>query len=592
MARTVGKLVAIMSARTKPFERGLQRAEKGVVGFSRKIQMPVKSLGAMGAAIGSVLAVGGLTSFVSRTIEAIDTQTKFAGRLGMSVEKLTALHHAATLTGVSAETFNMSMQRLVRNVGDAARGVGEARESLKFFGLDAAEMAGLAPDEMFLRLADAMGNVSNQSQALSHLVKLVDSEGAALVNTLGLGRDELERIMAEAQRLGLTVSDIDAQQIAATNDALARAGGALSALGRQLTIELAPFIEAFADMFVESMNEGEGAVAKLGKAFGWLEPVTKFVLFLADAQSLVTNLTLGLIKGVVGLGSVITAALIAPIEYLVNLIPGVETDVSGFLASFGVDTLKSAGENFRNIGETVSGTGSMLKSFNDKMADLRKRAEENAGALNGQANATRDLQAALDAANAEAARFAELQKFAERVIEDTRTPLERYNMQVEKLDEALAAGLLTAEQYARAIAKAKAELDGAASAADDLDQELKSFADGVKRDVMTPLERFEEQMKKLQEAFEKGLIDEETFRRAVKMAEDELARLQERQAEVAGEAADDDPGRARQVEDFRRLAFGQSGGKSRLEELNEMIVESMKAVLHRLDEPLPAEVRL
>src|SRR5690606_4078826 len=41
----------------------------------------------------------------------------------------------------------------------------------------------------------------------------------------------------------------------------------------------------------------------------------------------------------------------------------------------------------------------------------------------------------------------------------------------------------------------------------------------------TATERFESQMQRLREAAAEGLIDDETFRRAVKMAEEELARL-------------------------------------------------------------------
>lgn len=145
-------------------------------------------------------------------------------------------------------------------------------------------------------------------------------------------------------------------------------------------------------------------------------------------------------------------------------------------------------------------------------------------------------QAAPEAAAPEA--DPEIQRFAEQVKEQIKTPQQRYEETLRKIFAAGEAGQLNAEQGRQAIDKAKQELNDAIqrefddSAEGQRLSELESFVDSVRSEIETPQEAFDEYMTSLEEAFQRGLIDAEEFRRAAESQQsalDEIAAREQQQ---------------------------------------------------------------
>ena len=218
---------------------------------------------------------------------SIDNLTKTANKIGATTEALAGLQFAAELTGVSTETMNMALQRMTRRVSEAAMGTGEAVKALKELGINAYELERLPLDEQMNVVADAMQNVESQSDRVRLAMKLFDSEGVALVNTLAGGSEGLKQFAAEAEALGLTISDIDAAKIEAANDSITRAKQVFTGLGNQLAVSFAPLIEYVANLFRESAvnsaefgNVGQRAVRSLVSVYA------KAVQFFAEGNIL------------------------------------------------------------------------------------------------------------------------------------------------------------------------------------------------------------------------------------------------------------------------------------------------------------------
>ena len=152
------------------------------------------------------VAVAAMTAAITKGINSIDQLAKESTKLGVATEKLQLLRHAANLTGVEATKLGTGLQRMTRRVAEAALGTGEAVNALKELNLDARELNRLSPDEVFLRVGDAMRGVSNQSDRIRLAMKLFDSEGVGLVNTLNLTRNELNQMESELKVLGVTIS--------------------------------------------------------------------------------------------------------------------------------------------------------------------------------------------------------------------------------------------------------------------------------------------------------------------------------------------------------------------------------------------------
>tara|TARA_R110002167_G_scaffold84658_3_gene230093 strand:+ start:416 stop:2215 length:1800 start_codon:yes stop_codon:yes gene_type:complete len=203
----------------------------------------------------AALAVAGLAAMTALTVSSFksgDQLAKTADKIGITTEALAGLRHAAELTGVSAGTMDMAMQRLTRRVSEAANGTGEAVGALHELGINAAELEQLPLDKQMNVIADSMAKVESQSDKVRLAMKLFDSEGVALVNTLAGGSEGLAKMAEEANILGLAMSRTDTAQIEAANDAILRAKSVFTGLGNQLAVAFAPIIETIANLFRQS----------------------------------------------------------------------------------------------------------------------------------------------------------------------------------------------------------------------------------------------------------------------------------------------------------------------------------------------------
>lgn len=225
-------------------------------------------------AIVGLVGAAGFGALIKQGLAAGDSLAKTADKIGVTTEALAGMRHAAELTGVSTETMDMALQRFTRRASEAAIGTGEAQGALKELGINAEELVKLPLDQQMEIVADSMGGLATQSDRVRIAMKLFDSEGVALVNTLGGGSDALREMIAEADHLGLALSRTDTAQIEAANDAFTRAKGVITGLTNQFTVAFAPVLQTVADSFRQSAldsadfgNTGQRVADALVSAF-------------------------------------------------------------------------------------------------------------------------------------------------------------------------------------------------------------------------------------------------------------------------------------------------------------------------------------
>jgi len=241
-------------------------------------------------AIVGLVGAAGFGALISNSLRAGDSLAKTASKIGITTEALSGLRYAAELTGVSTETMDMALQRFTRRASEAALGTGEAVNALKELGLDAESLIKQPLDVQMGMVADAMQGVATQSDRVRLAMKLFDSEGVALVNTLGQGSFALQDMAMEAKDLGITLDSVDAKAIEDANDAFTKAKTAIMGVVQAMTVEFAPIIENLSNRFVafikkqnEAGNVGEKVAHALISAFETVQNV--FINFEASITS-------------------------------------------------------------------------------------------------------------------------------------------------------------------------------------------------------------------------------------------------------------------------------------------------------------------
>jgi len=219
----------------------------------------------------AALAAGAATSaFVGMRMSAIDNLAKTADKIGTTTEALAGLQHAGELTGVSTQTMNMALQRMQRRLSEASQGMGVAQGALAELNLDADQLLSLPLDQQMEVVADAMAGVETQADRVRLAMQFFDSEGVALVNTLGQGGDALRAMMSEADQLGISLSRVDAAKIEQANDAASRMTGVFTGIGNQLAVSFSPMIEAASNWVTHLALTTEGFGDIGAKAAGFV----------------------------------------------------------------------------------------------------------------------------------------------------------------------------------------------------------------------------------------------------------------------------------------------------------------------------------
>ena len=237
----------------------MKRASAQTQSFASDMMRVGKIVGAFAAISLGKDAITGLIGMVKAEMKTIDATAKLSDRINTATEDLVALRHAAGLSGASADQMDKALETLSRRLGEVRMGTGEAKDGLKALGLSADQLAGMDTGQAFFEIADKLKGVERQSDKAAIAYKLFGRQGQQLLNTLDMGRDGLEAMREEVDRLGISFSRTDARQVEMANDALMRLQESARGLATKLAIEVAPFLTAIANELTDIGTEGDKA---------------------------------------------------------------------------------------------------------------------------------------------------------------------------------------------------------------------------------------------------------------------------------------------------------------------------------------------
>ncbi len=232
-------------------DRSAKAATSATVAM-KKLGAAAKTAGIAIAAAGTAAAAA-FAKIASDNISAFDKLAKVSGKIGVSVENLSALAHAAELSGVNQDTLNMALQRFSRRVAEAAQGSGVLAKVMEEQGIALRDSNGHMRDttDILDDYANAIQNAGSDQERLLLAFKAFDSEGAALVNMLKNGSAGLREMTSEAQRLGIVIDGTTAKRAEEFNDQLTRIRAASKGMAIILTSELLPTLTNLANKAVE-----------------------------------------------------------------------------------------------------------------------------------------------------------------------------------------------------------------------------------------------------------------------------------------------------------------------------------------------------
>lgn len=256
MATTIGGIKVKIGADYSDFEKGLNKTRIGI--------NQVAKWGAAAAAA----ALVGAAAIVNSQRKVLDSLAKTSDALGIQQEKLQALQHIGELTGTSNEMVNKSLERMQKNLGNAARMGGASADALEDLGVNVQEIINLSPDKQMEELARALSGVGNQSLKASISNDIFGRSGVRMLKMMEqLKAEGLDPTVEALDKMGISLSRIETSKVENANDALFKASEVVTGLANKLTVKLSPIIEFVANQFIDAAIESEGFGGIIEKAF-------------------------------------------------------------------------------------------------------------------------------------------------------------------------------------------------------------------------------------------------------------------------------------------------------------------------------------
>ncbi len=202
---------------------------------------------------------------------------KTSQRLGLTVEKTTALQYAANQADVPVMTLERGLQTLAQRAVEAANRTGEGAKLFTSLGLSATDAAGKVKplDQLFFEVQDRLRGLGNQAEFVDAGVQAFGKSFLDLVPFIKDGSAATREAMEEGKRLGVVLSQDQAVAASRFNYELKQLTAAQRGLTLQLGNELIP---GFTQLTAAMTGLTAGPVGSLFKleVQGWASIFTLF----------------------------------------------------------------------------------------------------------------------------------------------------------------------------------------------------------------------------------------------------------------------------------------------------------------------------
>jgi hypothetical protein len=354
---------------------------------------------------GAIAALGALT-YVRNVINIADSMDELSKRTGIAVETLSSLSNTAALAGSSQEELGSALIRLNKSIAEAASGSKEQALAFSGLGVSVQDAEGKirSTTDVLADIADAFSRVDDGAVKTQYQMALFGKSGANLNEFLSKGS-------AGIKEFGASMSTEFADQSAMFNDNLSWISQQIQ---KKIGEKALPLLQFYNKEMQKVMDMEK--VSRVGGGRGFVNPE----LVKPDSITL------------------------KPLD------PSVAKnaeEVAKKLREINDEIIKmTQGENALAVAQFARMEGvtkPQIKQFEEL---LRQKAML----------AAQDRE--LDAASREADEMAkkgfqdkvELINKAKKLYDDTRTPLEKMNIQMAELDRLLAMGAISWDVYARA----------------------------------------------------------------------------------------------------------------------------------------------
>lgn len=355
---TVATLTFDLIANSAKLRTDLQKASRSTQQWAAKTKQIVgtASKAFAGLAVASAAGLAAMAASAARSNLELINSAQIANE---SVASFSAMSFAAKQYGIEQGKLSDILKDTQDRVGDfLATGGGPMADFFENvapkINLTKDAFVGLSGSQALQLYYDSLQKANVSQEEMVFYLEAMASDTTALIPLLKDGGKGFRELSAEADDLGLLLSDLDAEKIKDMNKAFTRSNLVLDGFQTRLAVELAPLVTALTDQFMDAAREA-GGMGKLA---------TKAVKYMVDGFGKVLDigryLQLGFKTIQFALQGIGTAAISSfafiykGYVELANLIPGIDID---YESTFIGELEKLAKEGLERTGKELNALG-------------------------------------------------------------------------------------------------------------------------------------------------------------------------------------------------------------------------------------------
>ncbi len=274
----------LLKGNTSDFEAKLKTVERKFKSFASAIS---SGGGMLGSAVRNALQQNFSVDAFKNLFEEVVQLGRVSERLNILPEKLAGIKLAAEATGQSFGEITSGLQKMLVAVSGSGDPLKKAQADVAFnkLKLSAEELKGLAPDEMFMRIADALKNVEDVSDRVNIARSIFGNGGVPILDIIQNGSKGLKELQRAAEQAGLALNKADVEKFEKANIAINVMWARLKGVALTILKELVPYIQYMAKVVVVAVNWFLPFLERWGKVLKYV--IELMIVYRAVAWSVV-----------------------------------------------------------------------------------------------------------------------------------------------------------------------------------------------------------------------------------------------------------------------------------------------------------------
>lgn len=231
-----------------------------------------------------------LGDIATKSTQLADDLATTAVQMGVTTTTLQELSYAAAFVDVSVETMQSSMSKLTKSMSDAQSGSATAQNAFRQLGVSIQEADGSlkSSEEVFYEVIDALGEIANPTERDAVAMQIFGKSAQELNSLIEAGSGSLQAYGAEAEALGIVLSESDVQALAEMQNSFDRLNSVMDAAQNKVSAAIAPAFAGIADVISNMDPAILAAIAGFGSLLGVVSSLAPTLQAVAAIAQLVT----------------------------------------------------------------------------------------------------------------------------------------------------------------------------------------------------------------------------------------------------------------------------------------------------------------